>query len=30
MADALLEEAPALATRLIERWTVQRMDYAKV
>ena len=30
MADELLAEAPALVERLIERWVVARMDYAKV
>jgi ATP-dependent DNA helicase RecG len=30
VADRLLDTEPALAARLIERWTVQRVDYAKV
>jgi len=30
MADELLRSAPALVTRLLERWVVQRIDYAKV
>jgi ATP-dependent DNA helicase RecG len=30
LADRLLDDAPALATRLVERWTEQRVEYAKV
>lgn len=30
MADQLLATAPALVERLIARWTIQRIDYAKV
>ena len=30
MADELLRSAPALVSRLLERWVVQRIDYAKV
>ncbi len=30
MADELLAQAPALVERLIERWVVARIDYAKV
>jgi ATP-dependent DNA helicase RecG len=30
VADSLLAEAPVLAERLVQRWTVQRVDYAKV
>ena len=30
VADSLLDEAPALAERLIERWTVHRVAFAKV
>jgi len=30
VADSLLDEEPAMAERLIERWTVHRVEYAKV
>ena len=30
VADSLLDEEPATAERLIERWTVHRVEYAKV